>query len=166
MAFDFGPRPDTHRGTTTSSLDRILPWLLLLYCGASLLHFVHNAAYVAAYPNLPEWISPASIYFAWCAISAIGLCGYWLVHRGLDLPGLFLLAVYTILGFDGLLHYGRAPMSAHTLGMNLTIWAEVVTAALALGVVLWLAGTHLVPRTKSEKGVTPNPRLRQSSGGR
>jgi hypothetical protein len=116
-----------------------LPWLLLLYCGASLLHFAHNAAYVAAYPNLPEWISPASINLAWCAISAIGLGGYLLVRRGLTLPGLFVLAVYTILGLDGLLHYGRAPISEHTLGMNLTIWAEVVTAALALGVVLWLA---------------------------
>jgi hypothetical protein len=128
-----------------------LPWLLLLYCGASLLHFVHNAAYVTAYPNLPKWISPASIYFTWCAISAIGLCGYLLVRRGLVLAGLFVLAVYTILGLDGILHYGRAPMSEHTPGMNLTIWAEVVTAALALGVVLCLAVTHRVPRVEAKR---------------
>jgi len=128
-----------------------LPWLLLLYGGASLLHFVHNAAYGAAYPNLPEWISPISIYSAWCAISAIGLCGYLLVRGGLTLPGLSVLAVYAILGFDGLLHYGRAPMSEHTLGMNLTIWGEVVTAGLALGVVLWLAVTHRAPRVKAER---------------
>ena len=36
---------------------------------------------------------------------------------------------------------GASP-AAHTLGMNLTIWAEDVTAALALGVVLWLAVTR------------------------
>jgi len=112
---------------------------------------VHNAANVAAYPNLPEWISPASIYFSWCAISAIGVCGYFLVRRGLSLPGLFVLAVYAILGLDGLLHYGRAPMAEHTLGMNLTIWAEVSAAALALGVVLWLAVCRLVPRVKAKR---------------
>ena len=140
----------TSTGMTTFP-GRVLPWLLLLYCGASLLHFVHNAAYVAAYPNLPEWISPVSIYSAWCAISAIGLCGYLLVRSGLTLPGLFVLVVYAVLGFDGLLHYGRAPMSEHTLGMNLTIWVEIATAALALSVVVWLAVIHRVSRVKAKR---------------
>ena len=118
---------------------RALPWLLLLYCGASLLHFVHNAEYVAEYPNLPAWISRGSIYGAWLAIFAVGLVGY-VLHRGhYALVGLILLAIYTALGFDGLLHYGRAPLAAHTAGMNATIWIEVVTAALAFGAVSWLA---------------------------
>ena len=55
-----------------------MPWLLLLYCGASLLHFAHNAEYVADYPNLPGWISRHSIYVAWCAIFLTGFCGYLL----------------------------------------------------------------------------------------
>ncbi len=124
---------------TSTFTGRALPWLLLLYCGASLLHFVHNAEYLADYPNLPAWISRASIYAAWCAIFSIGLCGYLFFRRRHTIPGLILLAVYTALGLDGLLHYGRAPHSAHSFGMNLTIWTEVVTAALALGTVLWLA---------------------------
>ena len=136
--------PDTSR-----VVERTLPWLLLLYCGASLLHFVHNAEYVADYPNLPAWLSRVSIYLAWCAIFAIGLGGYLIFRRRRMLPGLVLLAIYTTLGLDGLLHYGRAPMSAHTFGMNLTIWTEVVTAGLALGAVLWLAacglGSHRAP---------------------
>ena len=86
----FSQRPGRHTA-------RVLPWLLLLYGGASLLHFMHNAAYIAAYPNLPRWISGASIAIAWCAISAIGLTGYLLVRRGLELPGLAVLAVYTML---------------------------------------------------------------------
>ena len=122
---------------------RALPWLLLLYCGASLLHFAHNAEYVADYPNLPEWISRASIYGAWCAIFLTGLCGYVLLRRGRTMIGLTLLVMYTALGLDGLLHYGRAPISSHTFGMNLTIWIEVLTAALALGTVLWVAAFHL-----------------------
>lgn len=128
---------------------RALPWLLLLYCGASLLHFAHNAEYLADYPNLPAWISRASVYFSWCAISAIGLCGYLLYLRSRSPLGLLLLAVYTTIGFDGLLHYGRAPISAHTLSMNLTIFTEVVCAALALGAVLWLVAYRLLPGSRA-----------------
>lgn len=135
------------RVTHTSTLaERVLPWLLLLYCGASALHFTHNAEYLAYYPNLPDWISRTSIYLAWCAIFVIGLSGYVLFRRSRTIVGLTLLAIYTALGLDGLLHYGRAPISSHSFGMNLTIWTEVVTALLALCAVLWLAAGHLLPR--------------------
>jgi len=129
---------------TTPFPARAMPWLLVLYCAASLLHFVHNAEHVATYPNLPNWISSGSIYFAWCTISAIGTCGYVLLRRRHPRAGLSVLAVYALLGLDGLLHYSRAPISAHTLAMNLTIWTEAVTAALLLGAVLWLA-TYRLP---------------------
>lgn len=130
-----------HRSTIVA---RALPWLLLLYCGASLVHFVHNAEFVADYPNLPPWISRGSIYGAWLAIAGIGLVGYLLFRGRHILIGLALLAIYTALGFDGLLHYGRAPLAAHTAGMNATIWIEVAAAALAFGAVAWLAvaGNH------------------------
>jgi len=39
---------------------------------------------------------------------------------------------YPSLGFDGLLHYTRAPIAAHTHGMNFTIGFEVVAAAILL----------------------------------
>jgi len=137
--------------TTTGTLalaGRALPWLLLLYCGASLLHFAHNAEYVANYPNLPHWISRASIYVAWSVIFMIGVCGYLLLRRNHTVLGLTLLAIYTALGLDGLLHYGRAPISAHTFDMNLTIWTEVVTAAVALAAVLRLAASRLLSRSE------------------
>ena len=129
---------------TPSLASRALPWLLLLYCGASVLHFTHNAEYLAEYPNLPEWISRASIYMAWCAIFGVGLLGYVLFRRGHTGPGLALLASYAAFGLDGLLHYGRAPMSSHTFGMNFTIWFEVVMAALSLAAVLWLAASQVL----------------------
>jgi hypothetical protein len=121
------PAPES----TSRVVERALPWLLLAYCAASLLHFAHNAEYVADYPNLPSWLTSARIYLAWLAIFSLGLCGYLIFRRGHAMPGLLLLVVYTALGLDGLLHYGRAPMSAHTIGMNLTIWTEVVTAGVA-----------------------------------
>lgn len=123
----------------SAAVARALPWLLLLYCGASLLHFVHNAEYVTDYPNLPAWISRGAIYGTWLAVSSLGLLGYVLYRGRYAFLGLILLAIYTALGFDGLLHYGRAPFAAHTMGMNATIWLEVMAAALAFGAVAWLA---------------------------
>jgi hypothetical protein len=110
---------------------RCLPWLLALYALASLVHFVHNAEYLAAYPNLPAWLSRSQIYGTWCGITAVGLVGYTLYRRD-RVIGPWLLVLYTSLGFDGLVHYRRAPLAAHTLAMNLTIWSEVAAATLAL----------------------------------
>jgi hypothetical protein len=39
----------------------LLPALLLLYAGTSLLHFAHNARYLTDYPNLPPWLSQADV---------------------------------------------------------------------------------------------------------
>ena len=122
-----------------SLTERALPWLLLLYCAASLLHFVHNAEYITDYPNLPNWLSRSRVYVAWLAIFAIGVVGYALCRRGQRLIGLIILAVYAGFGFDGLLHYTLAPFAAHTFAMNLTIWFEVVAATLLFVTVITLA---------------------------
>jgi hypothetical protein len=117
---------------STSIAERSLPWLLVVYCAASLLHFSHNAEYLADYPNLPDWLSRSQVYVAWLMILAIGVLGYALYWRGQYFIGLVVLAVYAGFGFDGLLHYTRAPFAAHTIAMNVTIWSEVVAAALLL----------------------------------
>jgi hypothetical protein len=108
-----------------------LPWLLLLYATASLLHFSHNAEALAAYPNLPASWTRGEVYATWCAITALGAFGYLLYRSGRRL-GLALLGVYATLGFAGLLHYTRAPFSHHTAAMNATIWAEAMGGALLL----------------------------------
>lgn len=121
---------------THTRINRPVSLLLLLlaatYCLASLLHFVHNAEYLSAYPNLPSWLSRSQIYAVWFAITSIGVIGLWLERGNYPLLGLILVAAYALLGFDGLGHYAVAPMSAHTFTMNFTIWAEVVAAALLL----------------------------------
>ena len=106
--------------------------LLLLYLAASLIHFTHNAEFVHVYPNLPAWITRSSVYLAWLAITAVGLAGYLLHRYSRRLAGWVLLCVYAAVGLDGLLHYTRAPISAHTHGMNFTIWFEVMVASLLL----------------------------------
>ena len=121
--------------TLRSPAGRALTWLLALYGIASLLHFAHNAEHLARYPNLPGWLSRGQIYSAWVLVTVVGAAGYVLHQRGLQRIGLIVLAVYAAIGFDGLLHYSRAPFATHTTGMNASIWFEAVAAALLLAAV-------------------------------
>ena len=114
------------------STQKTLLLLTLVYGAATLVHFVHNAEYLADYPNMPPSWSRAGVYFAWAAMTLVGIAGWLLLSRGYPLAGLPLLAVYAVLGLDSLGHYALAPLSAHTPAMNSTILAEVTAAALLL----------------------------------
>ncbi len=113
--------------------------LLLLYFVASLAHFTHNAEYLSDYPNLPTWLTRGSIYLAWIGETTLGILGYVLYRSGWRLIGLALAGVYAAFGFDGLLHYTRAPFDAHTSAMNFTILFEVAAATLLLMRIVMLA---------------------------
>lgn len=117
---------------STPMRSRALLVLLIAYGAASLLHFSHNAEFLADYPNIPASLSRGGVYAAWLAVTALGVLGYLLFRRGFRLAGLGVIAVYALLGFGGLTHYGLAPLSEHTAAMNLTIWLEAATAALLL----------------------------------
>jgi len=117
-----------------------LPWVFVLYAAATLLHFAHNAEYLAQYPHLPPSWSRTDVYAAWGALMALGLAGYGLYGLGGRGVGLVILGVYATLGFGGLLHYTRAPMAHHSAMMNLTIWAEALAGSLLLANVLVLRG--------------------------
>jgi hypothetical protein len=109
---------------------------LTLTAAATLVHHVHNAAFIDQYPNMPAWLSPLGVYAAWLAATAVGAGGYWLLTHGCRVAGMVLLILYGCYGLDGLVHYALAPVSAHTPAMNLSIWLEAATAA-ALLVVVW-----------------------------
>jgi hypothetical protein len=119
---------------STSRLPGYLFALLAIYCAASLVHFVHNAQFIAEYPNLPAWLTSSKVYLAWLAVTSVGAAGVALVLSGRRVPGLLLITGYAALGFAGLDHYTRAPLSAHTLAMNATIAFEVAAAAALLAV--------------------------------
>ena len=116
--------------------NRTLLALVLVHAAASLVHFVHNATFLADYPNMPIWITPGGIYVVWLAEAAVGAAGVWLFLRG-RMIGLALIAIYAVLGFAGLDHYMLAPISAHTVAMNATIWLETATGAILLVFVAW-----------------------------
>ena len=111
--------------------------LALLYSVASLSHFVHNAEYLAAYPNMPGWITRVGVYGAWLGVAATGACGGILLYLGFKKTGFLTLGIYGGLGLDGLMHYSLAPMRAHSMGMNVSIWAEVISGAALLAASFW-----------------------------
>ena len=117
--------------------NRTLLALVLVHAAASLVHFVHNATFLADYPNMPIWITAGGIYAVWLAEAAVGAAGVWLYLRG-RMIGLALIAIYAVLGFAGLDHYMLAPISAHTVAMNATIWLETVTGVVLLAFAAWM----------------------------
>jgi hypothetical protein len=117
---------------TAPNTDATLLPLMLVYGAASLLHFIHNAVYLRDYPNLPAWLTSGGVIAAWLVVAAVGVLGYWLYSRDSRVAGSITIAAYAVLGFGGLDHYTVAPVSAHTVTMNLTILLEVATAAVLL----------------------------------
>ncbi|HET7535985.1 MAG TPA: hypothetical protein VFJ90_06005 [Candidatus Didemnitutus sp.] len=117
-----------------------------LYCAASLAHFFHNAEFCGDYPNLPAWISRASVYAVWIGLTAFGGTGLLLSRSRHAALGLTLVAVYAAMGFDGLGHYTLAPMSQHSFTMNFTIWFEVVTGAVLLAATLRALAVRRQPK--------------------
>ena len=123
--------------------------LALVYCVASLIHFAHNAEYIAFYPNMPASITRENVYVAWLAITGVGIVGLVLSLIGFQLAAALFIAVYGSLGLDGLGHYALALCSQHTFAMNFTIWFEVIT-----GGVLTVACARLVKQRVSRRGTT------------
>ena len=92
---------------------------------------------------MPASLTPAGVYLAWLGahVGCGNVCEARLAAIG------SLLVAYGCYGLDGLVHYLLAPVSAHTLVMNLSIAAEAVAAA-ALLVVLF--------RENRIRALTPN----------
>ena len=126
--------------------DRTLLALMIVYGISSLAHFVHNAVYINAYPNLPAWLTPVGVYVSWLVIAATGALGYWLLRKVSRMAGLAVIGVYALLGFGGLDHYALAPVAAHSAAMNATIVGEVTAASVLLAMIAWTAALDLQQR--------------------
>lgn len=122
--------------------------LLAAYFVATLMHFVHNAEFIAVYPNMPAWLTREKVYLAWLAVCSLGVAGLVVSRLGLRALGALFVGAYGAFGLDGLSHYTLALCSEHTLVTNLTIWFEAVT-----GVMLALASALLLGRGLEPRGV-------------
>ena len=125
-------------------LPKHIQLLVVVFLAANLMHFVHNAEYIAYYPGMPSWLTREKVYLAWVAGASIGLSGLLVYRTKLKVLGLALVAAYGALGIEGLAHYTLALCSDHTLATNLTIWFEVLA-----GLSLLLASATLIGRTVS-----------------
>jgi hypothetical protein len=114
----------------------LLRTAFLLFLACTLMHFVHNAEFLADYPNMPKSVSRGDVYLVWLALAATGVTGYLLRVRGHRWAGTSALVLATVMAFDSLGHYWLAPFSAHNAAMNATILADVASAALLLAVTL------------------------------
>jgi hypothetical protein len=112
------------------SLPKHIWALLAVYFVATVAHFVHNAEYIAFYPNMPASITRETVYLAWLAIASVGVAGVIAARFGLPALGAFLLGCYGALGLDALQHYTLALCSEHTLAANITIWFEATAGVL------------------------------------
>lgn len=119
-----------------SARSSVLVACACLYGVASLVHFAHNALFADAYPNLPSWVTPSVVVATWLAISSIAGLAWFSLHCGARVLGLALLAVYAAFGLDAFGHYELAPIDAHSLAMNVTIWFEGLSAILLFSVAL------------------------------
>lgn len=117
---------------------KLLLGFLLAYMVGSFIHHFHNAQFIAEYPNMPGGFPVSVAYFVWGFATLVGLLGYYFARRGHEPLGLGLVGVYAAYGLMVLGHYKLAPLSAHSVGANVTIGIELVTAALLLGTVIVL----------------------------
>lgn len=122
-------------------LPRHIWFLLAVYFVTGSAHFVHNAAYIAYYPNMPSWITSDRVYVAWSVVTTVGITGLVALKLRLHAAAAMFIAVYGALGLDGLAHYMLALCSEHTFMTNVTIWSEALS-----GLCLLLASAVLAAK--------------------
>lgn len=140
------------------TLPRYIQTFALLYFSASSMHFVHNAEYIAFYPNMPRWLSSEHVYLIWAVITSIGLTAVILHLLKRPLSSLVTFGIYGAFGFDALGHYAVALCSEHTLAMNATIWFEVITGTLLLGACTYHVAKSRQALSKSSSSALSIPR--------
>ncbi len=112
--------------------------LACVYFWASLIHFSHNAEFIAIYPGMPQWLTRETVYLAWLGVCTVGALALLAARFKHAFVAALAFAAYGALGIDGLAHYTLALCSEHSLGANLTIWFEVLMgAALLFASALW-----------------------------
>ncbi|WP_309386273.1 hypothetical protein [Cerasicoccus frondis] len=131
---------------------KIVIILMVVYGFGSLIHFIHNAEFLESYPNLPSSWTPSGVYMAWVGLTCVGALGLFVLSKGYRWAGLLILMVYAALGVDSLGHYFVAELCEHTLGMNITIFMEVIPAAMLLFAVVGMLMQDLARKVSTRIG--------------
>jgi hypothetical protein len=121
--------------------------LLIANLVASVLHFADNMVRFDAYPE-PSWITgPHVVDALWLVVTPLLAIGWWLARRGMKWASVGVLQLYGVLSMFVLGHYFYASPFALSIGINLLIGMEAVTAGLLI---------LLAPFLVARRAVTPS----------
>lgn len=91
------------------------------------------------YPNdMPDLISKESIPIAWVVFTVFGLAAYVLYERGYRQRAGVCLAVYSVSGLIGPLHYTSGAMSEFDAFQHVNIGLDTVAGLACLGTAVWV----------------------------
>lgn len=141
-------------GTAVEPRDRATTVLHVAVAAAvvlSVFHYIDNWARFDRYALNPDSpvTEPLMIPGAWLLFTAVGVLGYVQYRRGRWWPAVAGLAVYSLSGLVGAVHYTDAPPSDFDAVQNLLIVTDVLAGAAVLAFALWLMFRRALPAMSS-----------------
>lgn len=121
-------RPDQEVAST-----RLLPVLLVTAVLVSIVHYVDNVARFDDYaPEGAGAITREVVALSWFLFTGFGVWGYLCYRRGRYRPAAIGLAVYSLSGLVGIVHYREVSPRAFDLLQNTFVSLDIVLGAAIL----------------------------------
>jgi hypothetical protein len=118
---------------------RTLRVLLIVAIVVSVFHYVDNFVRFDQYPqDEPELVTRPMIPIAWVVLTAFGVAGYVLCRRGRVGQAAACLAVYSVSGLIGPLHYTSGALDEFDAFQHVNIAADGLAGLAVLLFAVWL----------------------------
>jgi hypothetical protein len=105
----------------------------------SIMHYTDNYVRFDEYPNdLPDLVTKESIPTAWVVFTVFALAAYVLYERGERRRAGVCLAVYSVSGLIGPLHYTSGALSEFDAFQHVNIALDVVAGVACLLTAVWV----------------------------
>lgn len=115
----------------------------------SVVHYTDNYVRFDEYPNdMPDTVTRPSIWQAWMVFTAFGVASWLLYDRGRRQLAAVCLAVYSVSGLIGPLHYTSGALSEFDVFQHFNIATDSLAGITCLVLAVWLL-THPAPAATS-----------------
>lgn len=105
----------------------------------SIMHYTDNYVRFDEYPNdMPDLITKETIPTAWVIFTVFGLAAYVLYERGYRQRAGLCLAVYSVSGLIGPLHYTSGAMSEFDVFQHVNIALDSIAGLACMGTAVWV----------------------------
>ena len=132
---------------TASRELRLTGWVLATAVIVSVVHYTDNTVRYDEYTQgVHTVISQPLIPISWVVLTAAGIAGYRCLRRGSRQPAASLLALYSVSGLIGPLHYTAAPPDAFDWLQNTFIASDTLLGVALLVIAIRIATTTLADR--------------------